>query len=74
MSKIDLTEKTLNSKRVMDGKLLKINVDEVQLPDGSKTTREYVVHPGAVMMIPLLPDGRVAVSYTHLTLPTKRIV
>lgn len=65
MSKIDLTEKTLNSKRVMDGKLLKINVDEVQLPDGSKTTREYVVHPGAVMMIPLLPDGRVVMERQH---------
>ena len=32
--------------------------DTVRLPDGSSATREYVVHPGAVMVIPLLDDGR----------------
>ena len=39
MSKTDLTEHTLDSKRVLEGKLLKINVDRVRLPDGSETTR-----------------------------------
>ena len=62
MSKTDLTEHTLDSKRVLEGKLLKINVDRVRLPDGSETTREYVVHPGAVAIIPLLPDGRVVME------------
>ena len=62
MSKTDLTEHTLDSKRVLEGKLLKINLDRVRLPDGSESTREYVVHPGAVAIIPLLPDGRVVME------------
>ncbi len=34
----------------------------MQLPDGSTATREYVVHPGAVMVVPLLDDGRIVVE------------
>lgn len=58
----DLTESTLGSTRIYDGKLLKINVDRVRLPDGSLSAREYVVHPGAVCIIALLPDGRVVLE------------
>ncbi|MBN9411195.1 MAG: NUDIX hydrolase [Burkholderiales bacterium] len=36
--------------------------DEVRLPDGTLTTREYVVHPGAVMVIPMLDDGRLVLE------------
>ena len=62
MSKADFTEHKLDSKRVYEGKLLKINADRVKLSDGGESTREYVVHPGAVMVIPLLPDGRVVME------------
>lgn len=58
----DLTEATLDSIRIYEGKLLKINVDRVRLPDGSQSAREYVVHPGAVCIIALLPDGRVVLE------------
>lgn len=58
----DLTESTLGSIRIYDGKLLKINVDRVRLPDGSLSAREYVVHPGAVCIIALLADGRVVLE------------
>ena len=54
-----LTEVSLESERVYDGKLLHINCDTVRLPDGRQAFREYVVHPGAVMVIPLFDDGRV---------------
>ena len=36
--------------------------DRVRLPDGGEALREYVVHPGAVLMIPELPDGRLVVE------------
>ena len=36
--------------------------DLVSLPDGSRSWREYVVHPGAVMIVPLLEGGRVVVE------------
>ncbi len=58
----DLTESTLDSTRIYEGKLLKINVDRVRLPDGSQSAREYVVHPGAVCIIALLADGRVVLE------------
>lgn len=57
-----LIETQQDSQRVFDGKLLHINIDTVGLPDGSSATREYVVHPGAVMVIPVLDDGRLMVE------------
>lgn len=38
--------------------MLDVRRDTVSLPDGTQATREYIVHPGAVMVVPLLPDGR----------------
>jgi ADP-ribose pyrophosphatase len=35
-----------------------VRCDQVRLPDGKVAQREYVIHPGAVMVVPLLPDGR----------------
>lgn len=52
----DLTEQGLESQLVYDGKLLKVRKDCVLLPDGTKTTREYIHHPGAVMMVAMLDD------------------
>jgi len=55
---LHLIETEVASERVFDGNLLHINCDTVRLPDGGQATREYVVHPGAVMVIPVLDDGR----------------
>ena len=62
MSQLPLTESTIDSTRVYEGKLLKINRDRVRLPDGGESAREYVVHPGAVTIIALLPDGRLVLE------------
>ncbi|GLS04957.1 ADP-ribose pyrophosphatase [Chitiniphilus shinanonensis] len=53
-----LIETRIDGERVFDGALLHINRDSVRLPDGGSATREYVVHPGAVMVMPVLDDGR----------------
>jgi ADP-ribose pyrophosphatase len=50
----DFTETTISSKTVYRGNLLHVLEDEVQLPDGTRSRREYVRHPGAVMMVPFL--------------------
>ena len=47
----DFTEETLSSRLVYDGSLLKVKRDEVRLHGGGPAWREYVVHPGAVMML-----------------------
>jgi ADP-ribose pyrophosphatase len=54
-----LTETRVSSKQVYKGPFMTVNLDVVRLPDGKEATREYVVHAGAVMIIPLLDDGRV---------------
>jgi ADP-ribose pyrophosphatase len=53
-----LLETSLSSAQVFKGRLLDVRRDEVRLPDGQRASREYIVHPGAVMVIPVLDDGR----------------
>lgn len=53
-----LIEKTVESITVHQGKFLTLKCDTVELPDGKHATREYVEHPGAVMVIPQFDDGR----------------
>ncbi|MCV2368998.1 NUDIX domain-containing protein [Roseateles oligotrophus] len=53
-----LYEHCLESKSVYEGSFLKVKRDIVRLPDGGQASREYIVHPGAVMIIPILDDGR----------------
>ena len=55
----ELTEKCVESKTLHQGSFLTLKCDTVELPDGKHATREYVQHPGAVMVIPLFDDGRV---------------
>ncbi len=51
-----LLETKQSSKEILDGDFLHAYRDVVALPDGSEATREYIVHPGAVMVIPLVTD------------------
>jgi ADP-ribose pyrophosphatase len=57
-----LREELVSSQQVYRGHFLDVRRDEVRLPDGSLAGREYVVHPGAVMIVPLLDDGRLVVE------------
>ncbi len=57
-----LREDTLESEEVYRGHFLHARRDVVRLPDGAQATREYIVHPGAVMVIPLLDDGQVVLE------------
>lgn len=54
MSDRDLTETLISSEELFQGKFLHAFRDTVTLPDGKSAFREYVTHPGAVMVIPLL--------------------
>jgi ADP-ribose pyrophosphatase len=57
-----LAETTLDSRLAFEGVFLKLFVDHVRAADGHEATREYLRHPGAVMMIPLLDDGQVVLE------------
>ena len=56
---MELYEKKLTSKQIFDGKVVKLFVDTVELPDGSEAIREIVRHPGAVCVIPVTKDMEV---------------
>lgn len=53
-----LEETELHGEVVFRGKLLDVRRDLVRLPDGREATREYIHHPGAVVIVAVLPDGR----------------
>jgi ADP-ribose pyrophosphatase len=57
-----LREETLASEPVFDGRLLHVRRDRIRLPDGGEATREFIVHPGAVMVVPILDDGRLVME------------
>ncbi|HVG04536.1 MAG TPA: NUDIX hydrolase [Burkholderiaceae bacterium] len=68
-----LAEQTLNSRVAYEGSFLRLYIDEVRSTDGHVGTREYLRHPGAVMIVPLLPDGQVVLE-RQFRYPLKRSV
>jgi ADP-ribose pyrophosphatase len=60
-----LVERRIRSTSVYEGAFLKVRRDDVLLPGGGTATREYVVHPGATMIVPLTDDGRLVVERQH---------
>lgn len=79
--KTDLVEHRLDSEPVYDGSLLHVRRDRVRLPDGNEAVREHILHPGAVMIVPLLENGdlvmerqyRYPLSREFLELPAGKI-
>ena len=56
---MDLTEKTVSTEEIFDGKVVKLRIDKVELPDGSLQTREVISHPGGVGVIAMDDDDNV---------------
>ena len=55
----DFTETGLGSRVVYRGRMLEVRDDEVTLPDGGQARREFVVHPGAAVILPIFDDWRI---------------
>lgn len=64
---LHLHEEPVSRTELLNGHFLHVVRDTVRLPSGREATREYVLHPGAVMVIGLLDDGRVILErqYRH---------
>ena len=60
---VHLRETVLESEQVFRGHFLDVRRDRVRLPNGEAAQREYIVHPGAVMVVPILDDGRLVVEH-----------
>jgi len=59
---MDLTEHCISSETMVEGSLLTLKRDLVKLPNGNLSHREYVIHPGAVVVVPVLANGRVVLE------------
>ena len=61
--------KILSSQTIYEGKIFGIRRDEVIEPSGVRATREVITHPGSVVVLPVLPDGRILMirQYRHAT-------
>jgi len=57
-----LRETRVGSEELLRGHFLHAFRDTVRLPDGSEASREYVIHPGAVMVVAELPDGKLVLE------------
>ncbi|ARD49407.1 ADP-ribose pyrophosphatase [Sporosarcina sp. P37] len=74
-------ERTLSTKQIFAGKIISLQVDEVELPDGKLAKRELVKHPGAVAIIALTEDKKIvlveqfrkALERTMLEIPAGKI-
>ena len=54
---MDLSERKLSSESVYEGHFLHVRRDQIALPDSRTASREYIGHPGAVVVVPLLYDA-----------------
>lgn len=68
-----LVERCVEARPAWRGGFLDVRQDVVVLPDGKRATREYIVHPGAVMIVPELPDGRLLLE-RQFRYPLRRVM
>lgn len=61
----DLTEHTLTSEIVYQGRLLHVKLDQVRLPNGAESSREYLIHPGAAVILPIFDNGDILLERQH---------
>lgn len=77
MTDEQLTEHRLASQEILKGGFLHAFRDQVRLPDGQQTSREYIVHPGAVMIVPLIERAGGAVELVmerQYRYPVERVI
>lgn len=68
----DLTETCLSSIQIQNTRFLEVKRDKVRLPNGNESEREYIVHPGAVLIIPVLENGDLVLE-RQFRYPLKRV-
>ena len=73
MNDAQLIETCISSEIILTGNFLNARRDVVRLPDGTQATREYIIHPGAVMVIAQLDDGRLVMERQY-RYPVKRVM
>jgi ADP-ribose pyrophosphatase len=65
MGRKNLYEHPISSTKLYEGRLLHVHRDEVRLPDGKTSVREYIRHPGAVVVLALTAGGEILLERQH---------
>lgn len=68
---MELKETRLDSEVVYEGDFFRVRKDSVLLPDGSRSSREFITHPGAVAVLAMLDDGKLVLERQY-RYPTQR--
>ncbi|CAG0988893.1 ADP-ribose pyrophosphatase [Methylophilaceae bacterium] len=58
----DLIESCIDSQEIENTRFMRVRRDRVRLPSGNEGEREYIMHPGAVLVIPMLDDGKLVLE------------
>ena len=69
LARPEKTARILKSEVIYEGKAFGVRRDELIEPSGVRTVREVVTHPGSVVVLPVLPDGKIVLvrQYRHAT-------
>ena len=70
----DFTEHTITSERLLTGKLIKVQSDQVRLPDGTESYREYVLHPGAVIIAAFIDADTLIFEHQYRHPPRRHFI
>lgn len=71
---MDLKETCLESTLLYEGDFLRVHKDSVLLPDGAVTSREYIIHPGAVAVLAILDNGNLLMERQFRYAPQREFI
>lgn len=71
---MDLRETRLDTAVVYEGGFMQVRKDNVRLPDGKVSSREYIVHPGAVAVLALLDNGKLVMERQFRYAPQREFI
>ena len=70
----DFQERKISSEVIFKGKVLDLRRDVVELPNRKKATREWINHPGAVVIIPILPSNKIGLIRQYRYAPKNEFI
>lgn len=69
-----MSNRRLSSKLVYSGRIIRLRLDEIELPNGEQALREVIEHPGAAAIVPLDSDGKVRLVSQYRDAIGKRLL
>ncbi|MFZ2300486.1 MAG: NUDIX hydrolase [Gallionella sp.] len=71
---MDLKETCLDTTAVYEGSFIQVRKDNVRLPDGATSSREYIIHPGAVAVLAILDNGNLVMERQYRYAPQREFI